>query len=453
MQRLGKSQENFEKNYGHGNPKSESTDTSGDQSSRQEPHHDHQDHHEHDNQPVINETSQFNPDSQQVEEIKKESTETIETKQTNFEPEEMKAEESKLDQVKSEKAPEVGDEPETMEIIPAVGNSELETKTDEPRQPAEATEEPKQVDIISETQDGKYVDESINEPKSVESVKEEEPTVPISVERPIIDENKIDPDLQKPIEAVEQGLITETSDTTSSTVDVNKLGLEAEKPIDAVEERVETETEKNPDVEQPAPDTDKTGQTNEPPIEVALEQTESGADEVLDLKQAEIKTSEPIEEIKQIDGYTKNETDDDSNTRSDTIKLVLTPGAQKYCADLNHIKRIFDQHIDPIYTPLIGMLPSEYQLLLMGETQFGGLTRASCIFVSLVMIFLMSVWYSLTRFTETRKVNMSLQLNEQLLAAANKIKRLEFENKTFSNLVADLESRQKSVNNCCKVVD
>ena len=125
------------------------------------------------------------------------------------------------------------------------------------------------------------------------------------------------------------------------------------------------------------------------------------------------------------------------------VEVTLnTKHQQKYCADVKQIKQLFSDHIDPIYMPLIHMLPDDFQLMLLDETQFAGLSRASCLFLSIVLLIVMSVWYTLSRLAEAKRLGLNVRLNEQLLASTNKINRLEFENKTFANLIADLEAKQ-----------
>lgn len=125
------------------------------------------------------------------------------------------------------------------------------------------------------------------------------------------------------------------------------------------------------------------------------------------------------------------------------VEVTLnTKHQQKYCADVKQIKQLFSDHIDPIYMPLIHMLPDDFQLMLLDETQFAGLSRASCLFLSIVLLVVMSVWYTLSRLAEAKRLGLNVRLNEQLLASTNKINRLEFENKTFANLIADLEAKQ-----------
>lgn len=220
-------------------------------------------------------------------------------------------------------------------------------------------------------------------------------------------EPKLTPDEYDPFEIVPP---TETVQDVPISVDESKtIPIESE-----TEKQPTATTEWSPKIESPSPSTSTSGNTG-------------GS------REPDTNTSE-------------------STNKEQQIKLLSSSsstsgGGQKYCADLNQLKQLFDQHIEPIYMPLIHLLPVDFQLMLKDETQFGGLTRASCLFVSFVLVAIMSVWYTLSRVNESRKISLSVHLNEQLLAAANTIKRLEFENKTFSNLVADLEGKQKTVRN------
>ena len=162
-----------------------------------------------------------------------------------------------------------------------------------------------------------------------------------------------------------------------------------------------------------------------PPVETLVQETETATNPTrqteAEIREDRIKDWSP----KQPDSPRPSTTSDlDKNTseverprhEETPIKLVLSSsigssGGQKYCADLNQIKNIFDKHIEPIYMPLIHLLPSEFQLLLLDETGFAGLTRASCLFVSLVLALVMSVWFVLSRANETKKMSLKHKMN------------------------------------------
>lgn len=135
------------------------------------------------------------------------------------------------------------------------------------------------------------------------------------------------------------------------------------------------------------------------------------------------------------------------NANDDSLKTLHTKTTattnSKYCADLNQIKDLFDRNLEPIYRPLVNLLPDDVQLLLLDETQFAGLSRASCMILTLLLTLILSLWYSLTRLNEKRKLSLNVNLNEQLLACRNQITKLEFDNRTFANLLAEADGKVK----------
>lgn len=160
----------------------------------------------------------------------------------------------------------------------------------------------------------------------------------------------------------------------------------------------------------------------------------------------------PVDELNhhQQNHAENNESSQQKLNTDDDVSQNATPRQQqqtniKYCADLNQIKYLFDNHIQPIYLPLVNLLPNDFQLMLMGESAFVGLNWASCLFLTTILTITLSVWYTLSRLSEGRKLTINVNLNEQLLAATNKIKKLEFDNKTFANLVEDVETKQNKV--------
>lgn len=195
------------------------------------------------------------------------------------------------------------------------------------------------------------------------------------------------------------------------------------------------------DVEQASPAQEPTRPESQPIVQVG--QNDSTGPETTDAASVNhVLQTEPISNETSESATAEASTESTPRPMHVTVTSVNVHTSQKYCADLNQIKRLFDQHIDPIYMPLIDLLPSEFQVALRDETQFAGLSRAACLFVSAVVALVMGAWYVVSRVHESRRVNVSVRLNEQLLAAANHIKRLEFENKAFAGLVADWEAKQ-----------
>ena len=115
--------------------------------------------------------------------------------------------------------------------------------------------------------------------------------------------------------------------------------------------------------------------------------------------------------------------------------------ASKYCADLGPLKSLMDEHIRPIYAPLISMLPDSVQLVLLDETPFAGLSTASCVLLGALLLCLVCVWLSLARHAQRRQVAEARRLNEQLLAMNSKTSGLRFERDAFESCIGELEAR------------
>ena len=67
----------------------------------------------------------------------------------------------------------------------------------------------------------------------------------------------------------------------------------------------------------------------------------------------------------------KNESDNLIKEATQEIKTT-----NKFCADIDQIKHIFNEHIEPYYLPLLNMLPDDLQIMLNKET-FAGLSTAN----------------------------------------------------------------------------
>ena len=121
--------------------------------------------------------------------------------------------------------------------------------------------------------------------------------------------------------------------------------------------------------------------------------------------------------------------------------------ASKYCADLTPLKLYFDEHIEPMYAPLIAMLPEDYQLALLDETAFAGLSAASCVLVGGAGVLLVLVWLSFVSGVACCSSGRRAQaasmrrLNEQLLALNNRANAFRFERATLEHCIGELEAR------------
>jgi hypothetical protein len=124
---------------------------------------------------------------------------------------------------------------------------------------------------------------------------------------------------------------------------------------------------------------------------------------------------------------------------------ILSMYPSKYCADIKPIKDLFNEHIEPIYHPIISMLPKEFQIILLDETPIAGLNTASCILISILTMFLLLVWFLLSKKSENSKSSANKILNEQILSLNSKIKSLQFEKETFEHEVNDLTAKLSTV--------
>jgi hypothetical protein len=114
----------------------------------------------------------------------------------------------------------------------------------------------------------------------------------------------------------------------------------------------------------------------------------------------------------------------------------------KYCADISPIRELFSHHIEPIYSPLISMLPVDFQLVLLDESAaFGGLRTASLMLVAFSLTSLTLVWFLVLKRKETGQREAAKSLNETVLMLNNKIKMLNFDKQTFESELNELQGR------------
>ena len=122
----------------------------------------------------------------------------------------------------------------------------------------------------------------------------------------------------------------------------------------------------------------------------------------------------------------------------------------KWCLNLSSLKRVLTskRYLGSVYSPVLTMLPSGLQSLLLDNTSLG-LNLMSLLLVGNGLFFWLFGWYFLAKRDTTKQASAARALNEQLVAAANKQRQLEFENRTFAALISDMEkkSRKKSENN------
>ncbi|CAF0955412.1 unnamed protein product [Brachionus calyciflorus] len=110
------------------------------------------------------------------------------------------------------------------------------------------------------------------------------------------------------------------------------------------------------------------------------------------------------------------------------------------CANLDQVKKILNENFEPLYLPLVNLLPDDIQLILSNE-YFGGLSNVHVLVVLTSMFLLTSLVYLLLKTLEGKKINVNSILNEQLLVQTNKLKQLEFDMKTYQASIEDYEQR------------
>ena len=120
----------------------------------------------------------------------------------------------------------------------------------------------------------------------------------------------------------------------------------------------------------------------------------------------------------------------------ETLKHIKNPAQQrlypsKYCADIAPLRDLFSHHIEPIYSPLIALLPEHFQLVLLDETSFGGMRTASCLLVALLLASLCLIWLLMLKRKEQAQLSVHRHLNETVLMLNNRIKNLSFDKQTF----------------------
>lgn len=133
---------------------------------------------------------------------------------------------------------------------------------------------------------------------------------------------------------------------------------------------------------------------------------------------------------------TEESSDSISTNNSNQIRTVSGPTGRraiKYCADLSPLKEFLSTQIEPYYTPIIGLLPENVQLVLLDESSFGGFTTAS--FVLLASCFLLGLlgWFATARYMQTSAENSSACLNEQLLALKLALNQANLKTNTFEH--------------------
>jgi hypothetical protein len=139
----------------------------------------------------------------------------------------------------------------------------------------------------------------------------------------------------------------------------------------------------------------------------------------------------------------EKETNIDSN---DKYKIVHNPYVQdanptKFCTDLKPIKSLFNDHIEPIYAPILSILPENLQIFLLEETNYAGLSIASCLVLGSLLTLFMLGWFSLLKRKESKQINQTKSLNDHLLALNNKISTFKYEKETLEHVINDLEMR------------
>jgi hypothetical protein len=167
-----------------------------------------------------------------------------------------------------------------------------------------------------------------------------------------------------------------------------------------------------------------------------------------------VKESQPTSEINE---STQNETDD-KQLENEPIKYIKTPRPSyktnrslypsKYCADISSIRDLFNNHIEPIYHPFITMLPEDFQVMLLDETSFGGLTFASCLLITFIVGSISVVWLLLLKKQHDSETKTTIKFNETVLMLNNRVKTLTFEKETFESEVNTLYDKVNTHESC-----
>ncbi|RNA24471.1 melanoma inhibitory activity 3 [Brachionus plicatilis] len=123
---------------------------------------------------------------------------------------------------------------------------------------------------------------------------------------------------------------------------------------------------------------------------------------------------------------------ENSNSSSDQV-----------CANLHNFKQILSENFEPLYLPIVSLLPEDIQLVLLNES-FAGIPNASLIFLALNMLLVSSFFFLLIRIVEGKKINLNSNLNNQLIWQTNRIRQLEFDLKTYASLIEESEQKKSA---------
>ena len=151
-------------------------------------------------------------------------------------------------------------------------------------------------------------------------------------------------------------------------------------------------------------------------------------------------------QVETVDEVVVSALKNESELETEHVTFVKNPTLKhslpsKFCADITSIRALFSDHIEPIYHPVISLLPDDLQLILLDETSFGGLRAASCLLLAFFLGSISLVWFALLKKKENQRINHIRGLKEQQLVLNNTIKRITFERETFEAKFEELSEK------------
>ena len=135
---------------------------------------------------------------------------------------------------------------------------------------------------------------------------------------------------------------------------------------------------------------------------------------------------------------------DFKNTNKEEPQIEISNSTNdRICANLHNFKQILSENFEPLYLPIVSLLPEDIQLILLNES-FAGIPNASLIFLVFNIFFFSIFLFMITKLIEGKKINLNVSLNNQIISQTNRIRQLEFDLKTYASLIEESEQKKSA---------
>ncbi|RNA33353.1 hypothetical protein BpHYR1_046032 [Brachionus plicatilis] len=132
-----------------------------------------------------------------------------------------------------------------------------------------------------------------------------------------------------------------------------------------------------------------------------------------------------------------------TSSRVTFVQQVQNPNPHKQvriCADFGQVSHFIRTELEPLFQPVLDLLPQVYQIFLQEQTKFK-ISMASCLFLSLILLIFLSSWFFVSKSISKKTLDSSIQFQTEIISLNLTLKELSLQNELLLCQATDYNSK------------